>query len=124
MMDIANFEQKMLAYDFRAHQRFQTYLRTLEQHGLTIEDATEYVKHKREELVELERASYAGLEQIMPRCPECSNVLMLRPVRQPQGPANVYGWRSCFECPECAYERYSKHRPEDVIKDLYKRRTE
>jgi DNA-binding transcriptional MerR regulator len=57
-MDMAVFEEKMNAYNFRDHQRFQTYLRTLKQHGLTIEDTTEYVKHKREELVELERASW------------------------------------------------------------------
>lgn len=121
-MDIALFEDKMNAYDFRGHQRFQTYIKTLEQHGFTLEDASAYVAFKRQEFAELERATRAGLEQIMPRCPECSSMLMLRPVTTPRGRANVQGWRSCFECPECAYERYSKHRPEDVIKDLYKRR--
>ena len=45
-----NFEDNMNAFVFSEHQAFVTYLLTLEQKGLSIEDAKSYVKEKAERM--------------------------------------------------------------------------
>ena len=41
------------------------------------------------------------------QCPECSTRVFLRHVNKPLGPLNVFGFRSCWECPSCGWEKYS-----------------
>jgi uncharacterized protein with PIN domain len=118
-MKIDEFERRMPAFSLADHQRVQTYLRTLARQGLTVKAAQKYVAAKKAELAELEKiARENSLEKWMPRCPKCRRRLTLRPVLTPKGRANVHGWRSCFECPNCAWEKYSRKRPEDAIRDL------
>lgn len=121
-MDIANFEEKMQAYTIKQHRGFLTYFATLSQKGFTIENLREYVEFKRAELKELEQLRQRELEDVIPKCPKCGLALILRPISTPKGRANVFGYRSCFECLDCAYERYSTKRLADVIMDLYSRR--
>jgi len=117
---IAEFEDKMNAYSFAQHQDFMTYLATLERNGLQIIDARQYVIEKRKQLAALEEAAKERA-RIFPVCPECGEArLVLRPVTTKQGPANVHGWRSCLECPNCAYEKYDTATPEQVIIALAK----
>jgi len=121
-MNIADFEEKMIAFSFRQHQDFMTYLSALERKGYTLADAKQYIAEKRRQLAELEEAAKEHA-QLFPKCPECGKALLvLRPVRTKQGPANIFGWRSCLECPVCAYEQYKKQTPEQVVLDLSRRR--
>jgi len=41
------------------------------------------------------------------QCPECKTRTRLRLISAPQGPLNLYGYRSCWECPACGWEKYS-----------------
>lgn len=44
-----------------------------------------------------------------PKCPECSKrVLGFRTIREPKGKANLNGYKSCWECSNCGYEKYSR----------------
>lgn len=42
-----------------------------------------------------------------PICPECRQEMMLRIINTPQGKANLKGWKTCWECISCGYEKYS-----------------
>lgn len=42
-----------------------------------------------------------------PSCPDCGAALYLRAIYLPQGPGNLKGWRSCWECSRCLYDEYS-----------------
>jgi len=57
-------------------------------------------------------------DYVRPECPECSTGMMLRPVTTPKGPANVYGYKSCWECVECGFEQYSFKTVAEQIKRL------
>ena len=119
-MKLTEFEERMNAFTFRQHQDFMAYLSTLERKGYTLVDAKQYIVEKRKQLAELEEAARER-DRIFPMCPECGEArLVLRPVTTKQGPANVHGWRSCLECPNCAYEKYDTKTPEQVIIALAK----
>lgn len=75
----------MNAFVFREHQNFVTYLLTLEQKGLTIADAKNYVKLKSEEIQK--RKNHAG-EPITRNC-ICKALMLLLPVNTI--PANQTG---------------------------------
>jgi len=116
---IAEFEEKMSLYRFGQHQDFITYISELTQNNLTVSDVRKYIIEKQKQFEELEEAAKERA-RIFPICPECGEArLVLRPVTTKQGPANVHGWKSCFECPVCAYEKYMQQTPEQVVVDLY-----
>lgn len=124
-MDIEDFEMTMMPYDYKRHQDFMTYYRTMTARGLSVKDVNEYLEKKHEQLSELEkiaRQEDAKIRSLMPPCPKCGTRMVLRPVFLPQGPRNRFGWRSCLECPSCAYEHYRKQTVEQVILDLSRRR--
>lgn len=54
-----------------------------------------------------------------PDCPVCSNVLLLRSVYTPIGRSNINGWKTCWECLSCGYERYSLKSIQDRLNTLY-----
>jgi len=66
------------------------------------------------------------LQRIMPSCPLCSNMLILKPIRTRQGKANINGYKSHFYCSndDCLYERYSRVSAEYQYKKLLKKRKE
>lgn len=42
-----------------------------------------------------------------PTCPDCKQKMMLRIINTPQSKANLKGWKTCWECINCGYEKYS-----------------
>lgn len=42
-----------------------------------------------------------------PKCPKCNTEMGLRPIMIPKGESNLKGYRSCWECENCGYEKYS-----------------
>ena len=48
-----------------------------------------------------------------PNCPDCGTELGLRLIGTPKGKQNVKGYKFCWECRQCGYERYgTKFKPE------------
>jgi len=50
-----------------------------------------------------------------PDCPDCGQRLMLRIINTPRGKANIKGWKTCWECLNCGYEKYSKETVKELI---------
>jgi hypothetical protein len=55
---------------------------------------------------------------VRPKCPECDTDLLLYIINTPKGRSNRKGWRTLWQCPVCAYEKYSKKTVDDWIKEL------
>ena len=58
-----------------------------------------------------------------PKCPVCSNILRLRPIKLPQGPKNRNGYKSLWYCiyGDCTYEEYTYQPFKKIIKQLEKK---
>lgn len=58
-----------------------------------------------------------------PACPQCKEPLYLRIIREPMGPGNQKGWKTCWEClgPNCFYEEYSKKGVSKWVTELKKK---
>lgn len=58
-----------------------------------------------------------------PRCPKCNEPLYLRLIHVKQGPRNMKGWQSCWECvgTNCYFEEYSKKSINEWIQRLKRR---
>lgn len=41
-----------------------------------------------------------------PKCPKCRTKLGLRLVTTPKGKSNLKGYKFCWECERCGYEKY------------------
>jgi len=52
-----------------------------------------------------------------PDCPSCGKKMMLRIISVPQGKQNQKGWKTCWECLNCGYEKYSLKTIEDLVKE-------
>lgn len=53
-----------------------------------------------------------------PQCPNCGKDLFLRVIGVKQGPRNKYGYRTCWECLDCAYEKYSTKTIKNWMEEL------
>jgi len=52
-----------------------------------------------------------------PECPSCGKKMMLRTINVLQGKQNQKGWKTCWECLNCGYEKYSLKTIEDLVKE-------
>lgn len=61
--------------------------------------------------------TYIGNPHGYPRCPRCGSPLLVRPIMQPQGKANVHGWRASLFCDNkaCTYEKYTRDTQQTVL---------
>lgn len=55
-----------------------------------------------------------------PNCPDCKQEMMLRIINTPQGNQNLRGWRTCWECVNCGYEKYSRRTIQEWLKESKK----
>ena len=51
-----------------------------------------------------------------PDCPNCKDKMMLRIINTAQGKQNLKGWKTCWECLKCGYEKYSVKSVLELIK--------
>lgn len=58
---------------------------------------------------------------VRPKCPECDSDMGLRIINELQGYKNVNGYKTCWECFNCAHEEYSIKIINDWIKELQKK---
>lgn len=58
-----------------------------------------------------------------PKCPECGNDLYLQVINVPEGPSNVYGYKTCWVCIRgiCLYEEFSTKTVNDWVSELKKK---
>jgi transposase-like protein len=59
-----------------------------------------------------------------PVCPECNEDMLFRNITTPQGPANLKGWKSCWVCDKCYYEKYSTRTMKDWLQILENKENE
>ena len=121
MIDIEQFEKDLTVFASNQHHIFVTYSDHIKQHGYTIEDVRAYIKFKQQQSKESEmqlQKKNAVIEKMMPPCTECSKSMFLRGIQIPKGPQNVHGYKTCFECPECGHEIYSKDSISTALKKL------
>jgi len=59
-----------------------------------------------------------------PNCSKCSHEMMLRIINEPQGKANLKGWKTCWECLYCGYEEYSVKTIQEWIKESSRQKPE
>lgn len=52
-----------------------------------------------------------------PDCPGCGRKMMLRVINILQGKQNQKGWKTCWECLNCGYEKYSLKTIEGLVKE-------
>ena len=53
-----------------------------------------------------------------PKCSQCASDMGLRIINEPQGYRNVNGYKTCWECFDCAHEEYSYKTIEEWMKEL------
>jgi len=53
-----------------------------------------------------------------PKCSQCGMEMGLRVINIPQGVKNVNGYKTCWECYNCAHEEYSYKTIEGWMKEL------
>lgn len=52
-----------------------------------------------------------------PNCPNCKQEMMFRIINTPQGNQNLRGWRTCWECVNCGYEKYSRRTIQEWLEE-------
>lgn len=52
-----------------------------------------------------------------PNCPNCEQEMMLRIINIPQGNQNLRGWKTCWECINCGYEKYSRRTIQEWLEE-------
>lgn len=52
-----------------------------------------------------------------PNCPNCKQEMMLRIINTPQGNQNLRGWKTCWECINCGYEKYSRRTIQEWLEE-------
>lgn len=55
---------------------------------------------------------------VRPKCSQCGSDMGLRIIKEPKGYKNINGYKTCWECFDCAHEEYSYKTVEDWIKEL------
>lgn len=53
-----------------------------------------------------------------PKCSQCDSDMGLRIIDEPKGYKNVNGYKTCWECYNCAHEEYSYKTIEEWMKEL------
>lgn len=104
-MSGGKFEIDMAAFSLKQHQDALTYLKRLHESGWSIGYAQKWLKEKQSNLNKQLQDSIN--HQLHLACPICGVGLILRAVYTTAGSGNKYGWRSCWECSNCNYEKYS-----------------
>ena len=123
-MSLKSFEKDMSVFSFRDHQKVLTYMRRLRKQGFTLEDVAAYVDERKSRMsaAELQMSKAHALRELMPKCPKCGKKVGLRAVAAPKGRSNRFGWRSCYECFACGWERYSRRDPQSIMHELMHRK--
>lgn len=104
-MNIENFEKDMAVFSNKQHHEAQNYIQHLKLCGWTIEDATAWLKAKRE----TERLSNAEAEIYKKICNECNSIMYLQPVNTSAGdqtgdPTDTFVWLcSNKDCADTIY---------------------
>jgi len=93
-----------------------------EQKGITVQDMRdwrEYVAQKVREKVQIQSRRTQLLAKHF-RCPRCDAPLAVIPIGIPQGPGNVYGWRTHLICPqeECSHEQYLRKTYGELMRNI------
>jgi len=57
-----------------------------------------------------------------PVCPDCKSKLYIRVIDIPQGPANVFGWKTQLICDKCLHEQYSTKSVQKALDELVPKR--
>jgi len=117
-MSLKDLEKTFDGFTLGGLATARTVLRRCIADHVPIEDFFDYIEKKQElfkihigenlEAREQAKAHAIHSSKVLRLCPECNNRLSLRPVRRPTGKQNRHGYRSCWECPVCAWEEYSK----------------
>lgn len=55
---------------------------------------------------------------IRPKCSQCGKDMGLRIVNEPKGYRNINGYKTCWECYNCAHEEYSYKTIDEWMKEL------
>jgi len=80
-------------------------LKIAEKNKIGMEQLIEYGQVLRDLAPPYDPANFQSV--VVRQCPECKTRVLLRMVKTPTGPQNVFGYRSCWECPSCGWEKYS-----------------
>lgn len=52
-----------------------------------------------------------------PKCPECGVDMGLRIINEPKSRTNIHGWKTCWECPVCGHEKYSRRTIQEWLEE-------
>lgn len=108
-----NFEENMNAFTFREHQDFITYLLTLRQCGLRVEDAENYVKEKQKSLEE-KKTNF--LRPMLRDC-TCGATMFLLPINTVPGNQTGDDSQSVWLCQNrsCMETIYNKQSIDEIM---------
>lgn len=113
-MILEEFENALVAYDFRFQQDVVQYLETLKQTGYTLVDVYSYIETKRSLLQE----SLIESTRTIQNCPECPALMFLLPVNDKPETQTGDDSKSVWLCQnkKCMYTIYNKKTVEEISK--------
>jgi len=101
-------------FSFKQIQLGRDVWQTAEVGGVSLEELKDYIQTKidkdiagRQEMLEMAAKQKEEVEKLLPRCPECGSAFYVRSITIPEGPGNLYGYKSHWFCSSCIYEEYS-----------------
>ena len=128
---VKDFFNQMQAFNFGFMQDVVTFMQALKNKDLGLDFAItciEFAQGKTDKFREQEKKDQKVWIKRAKKCPDCGQILSLRPVHEPEGPANTKGYKSIWYCsrgweledPEkwCGYHAYSNLTMNQILKKM------
>jgi len=110
-MNCAEIFKRLEAFGFGKLQSLEALLSEAERQGITVQSLRNCIIERKEAI----RAAVGDVTVIRRVCPECGDTLRYRPIRQPKGRRNLYGYTWHWVCAVCSFEEYSFESRTDVV---------
>lgn len=124
-----NIEEILIpfGFSFGILQDINTLLRLLEKNKISSSDFTKYIRDIKKEnfkVAEDSRQKMIEAEKewitVVPKCPNCNNILSLMPVNTVAANQTGDDHKSLWYCTKCDYERYNNETVKFIYRSLIK----
>jgi hypothetical protein len=125
------FFKQMEAFNFGFMQDVRTFINSLKNKGITLDHAISCIELRQgkfDKAREQDKKDRDLWTKKAKRCPNCGQILQLKPVNSPEGPGNVKGYKSIWFCSRgwekddpkewCGYHTYSNLTLNQIFKKM------